>query len=156
MGSWVFLGEIITTLDLPADEPATDHCGTCILCLEACPTGAIVEPYVVDSNRCLSYLTIEHRGDIDPEFKDRHDGWVFGCDVCQDVCPWNQKFAAPTTEARFQPRPGHLHPALDEWSGLTPAEFTATFAGSPIRRAKNEGLKRNIRRVRGEDPADTA
>ena len=151
-GSWVFLGEIITTLELPADEPAVDHCGTCVRCLEACPTGAIVEPYVVDSNRCLSYLTIEHRGPVDDTLGDQYDGWVFGCDVCQDVCPWNQKFAAETTEPRFHPRPGNVNPSLEEWAGMTPGEFAARFDGSPIRRPRHEGLMRNVRIVRGGDP----
>jgi epoxyqueuosine reductase len=152
-GSWVFLGEIITTLRLPADEPAADHCGTCTLCIEACPTGAIVEPYVVDSNKCLSYLTIEHRGPVDPVLHDRYEGWVFGCDVCQDVCPWNRKFAAVTSEPRFHPRPGNLDPPLDGWAEMTAAEFAARFAGSPIRRAKHQGLLRNVRIARGDDPA---
>ena len=151
-GSWVFLGEVITTLELPADEPAVDHCGTCVRCLEACPTGAIVEPYVVDSNRCLSYLTIEHRGPVDDTLGDQYDGWVFGCDVCQDVCPWNQKFAAETTEPRFHPRPGNVNPSLEEWAGMTPREFAARFDGSPIRRPRYEGLMRNVRIVRGGDP----
>jgi len=151
-GSWVFLGEIITTLELPADEPAVDHCGTCVRCLEACPTGAIVEPYVVDSNRCLSYLTIEHRGPVDRALSDRYDGWVFGCDVCQDVCPWNQKFAAETIEPRFHPRPGSVNPSLEEWAGMNAGEFAARFEGSPIRRPKHEGLMRNVRIVRGGDP----
>lgn len=152
MGSWVFLGEIITTADLPPDEPAVDHCGTCALCIEACPTGAIVEPYVVDSGRCLSYLTIEHRGQVDPALHDRYDGWMFGCDACQDVCPWNLKFAAETEERRFQPRPGHVSPALDDVLEMTAAEFAERFRGSPIRRAKLEGLTRNARILRGSDP----
>jgi epoxyqueuosine reductase len=151
-GSWVFLGEIITTLDLPADTPAVDHCGTCALCIEACPTGAIVEPYVVDSNRCLSYLTIEHRGPVDPSLHGQYESWVFGCDVCQDVCPWNQKFAAETEEGRFHPRPGHLDPPLKEWESMSAAAFASRFAGSPIRRAKHDGLMRNIRIARGAMP----
>ena len=150
-GSWVFLGEIITTIDLPADEPAVDHCGTCTLCIEACPTGAIVEPYVVDSNRCLSYLTIEHRGPVDPALHGEYEGWVFGCDICQDVCPWNQKFAAETAEPRFHPRPGNVNPSLDEWEAMTAVQFAQQFAGSPIRRAKQDGLVRNIRIARGTE-----
>ena len=90
-GSWVFLGEIILNLELAYDEPATDHCGSCTLCIEACPTQAIVEPYVLDSNRCISYLTIEHRGEIPPEFSAQFEGWIYGCDICQDVCPWNRR-----------------------------------------------------------------
>ncbi len=152
MGSWVFLGEIITTLELPADEPAVDRCGTCVRCLEACPTGAIVEAYVVDSNRCLSYLTIEHRGPVDPVLGDRFEGWVFGCDICQDVCPWNQKFAAETSEPRFHPRPGNVNPSLEEWAGMTAGEFAARFEGSPIRRPKHDGLMRSVRIASGGDP----
>ncbi|MDE3059283.1 MAG: tRNA epoxyqueuosine(34) reductase QueG, partial [Bacteroidota bacterium] len=89
-GSWVFLGEIITTLELEYDTPMEDFCGTCTACIESCPTGAIVEPYIVDSNRCISYLTIEHRGEIDDSLKPHFEGWVYGCDICQDVCPWNR------------------------------------------------------------------
>jgi epoxyqueuosine reductase len=149
IGSWVFLGVIITTMALPPDQPAVDHCGTCTLCIEACPTGAIVEPYVVDSRRCLSYLTIEHRGPVDPSLGERFDGWVFGCDVCQDVCPWNEKFSRETAEVRFQPRPGHVAPPLAAWEAIPAQEFDARFAGSPIRRARYDGLKRNVRIVRG-------
>ncbi len=154
MGSWVFLGEIITTLELPVDASATDHCGTCVRCIDACPTDAIVEPYVVDSNRCLSYLTIEHRGPVDPSLHDKYERWVFGCDICQDVCPWNRKFATETPETRFQPRTGNVSPSLDEWSGMTAGQFAARFVGSPIRRPKYEGLLRNVRIVRGDDPAE--
>lgn len=143
-GSWVFLGEIITTLELDPDPPAVDHCGTCTLCIEACPTEAIVQPYVVESSRCLSYLTIEHRGPIEGDLTHHFDGWVFGCDICQDVCPWNQKFATPTDEDRFLPREGNLEPDLDEWGQMTPVEFRNRFSGSPVKRAKHEGLLRNI------------
>ncbi len=147
-GSWVFLGEVVTTLDLPPDAPAVDHCGTCTLCIEACPTGAIVEPYLVDATRCLSYLTIEHRGEIpDPP---PYDGWIFGCDVCQDVCPWNTSFASPSPEPGFQPRPDNLNPPLDTWEQMSKEEFRAKFAGSPVRRAKWEGLMRNIQIVKGQ------
>lgn len=144
LGSWVFLGEIITTLELQEDLPATDHCGTCTLCVEACPTQAIVEPYVLDSNRCISYLTIEHRGDIDGELGRRFEGWIYGCDICQDVCPWNHKFATESPEARFQPRPGNQAPRLDAWHAMTPQEFSERFRGSAIKRTKVAGLKRNI------------
>lgn len=143
-GSWVFLGEIITTLTLEPDEPATDHCGTCTLCIEACPTSAIVEPSVVDANRCLSYLTIEHRGEVDSAFHDGFDGWLFGCDVCQDVCPWNIRFARPTAEGAFEPREGHRKPSLAAWAAMTPEEFAERFRGSPIRRARHAGLMRTI------------
>jgi len=143
-GSWVFLGEIITDLDLEPDPPATDQCGTCTACIEACPTGAITQPYVVDSNRCLSYLTIEHRGPVPEDLRGSFDGWIFGCDVCQDVCPWNQKFARETDEPRFRPRKGNIDPDLREWRSMSEEEFNRRFRGSPIRRAKHAGLMRTL------------
>jgi epoxyqueuosine reductase len=147
VGSWVFLGEVITTLALDYDEPATDHCGTCTLCLDACPTQAIVEPYVVDSTKCLSYLTIEHRGEIDGSVRERFENWIYGCDICQDVCPWNQKFAVETREQGFHPRPENLAPQLEAWIEMTEEEFREKFKRSPVKRAKLAGLKRNIRIV---------
>ncbi len=154
-GSWVFLGEIITTLDLDPDEPAVDRCGTCTLCIEACPTGAIVEPYVVDSNLCLSYLTIEHRGGIAGDVRGRFEGWIYGCDTCQDVCPWNLKFEAPCGEDAFLPREGFVSPPLEEWRHMDQAEFSARFRRSPVKRTKREGLLRNIGIVLGTpDPGD--
>lgn len=145
-GSWVFLGELLLNLDLEYDavEPE-DHCGTCTLCIEACPTGAITEPYVVDSNRCISYATIELRaGDLPPEVGPRLDGWLYGCDVCQDVCPWN-RFEQPTTEARFEPRPDNVAPRLADILDLTPATYAARFRHSAVKRAKLSGLQRNAR-----------
>jgi len=158
-GSWVFLGELITTLELAYDAPATDHCGTCTLCLEACPTGAIVEPYVVDSTRCLSYLTIEHRGEIDESLRSHLGGWIYGCDICQDVCPWNRKFARESEEPGFQPRAGNITPDLQSWSAMSVAEFQERFRGSAVKRTRHEGLLRNIRaaleaeRPGGSDPS---
>jgi epoxyqueuosine reductase len=149
-GSWVFLGEVVTTLDIPQDVPALDHCGSCTLCIEACPTGAIVEPYVVDSARCLSYLTIEHRGPVNEP--PAYEGWIYGCDICQDVCPWNEKFAHPSSEPAFQPRQGNVAPRLEEWEKMTEEGFRERFAGSPIRRAKWEGLLRNVRIVQAQQP----
>lgn len=143
-GSWVFLGEVITTLELEYDEPATDHCGTCTLCLEACPTGAITEPYVVDSNKCISYLTIEHRGEIEGEVRGQFENWIYGCDICQDVCPWNHKFAAVTPETGFRPRGSNAAPRLEEWSSMSQEEFSMRFKGSPIKRTKLAGLRRNM------------
>lgn len=143
-GSWVFLGEVITTLELEYDEPATDHCGTCTLCLEACPTGAITEPYVVDSNKCISYLTIEHRGEIEGEVRAQFENWIYGCDICQDVCPWNHKFAAVTPEPGFRPRESNAAPRLEEWSSMSQEEFSVRFKGSPIKRTKLAGLRRNM------------
>ncbi len=142
-GSWLFLGEIITTLELEPDSPASDHCGTCTKCIEACPTEAIVEPYVVDSGRCISYLTIEHRGDWPPETAGRTDGWVFGCDICQDVCPFN-RFGRETGFAdEFNPREGILQATT--WQGIDQENFVRLTQKSPLRRAKHEGMSRNLR-----------
>ena len=147
VGSWIFLGVIITTLDLDPDLPATDHCGTCTLCIEACPTGAIVDPCVVDSSRCISYLTIEHRGPIEGEAAHEFGGWIYGCDICQDVCPWNEKFSVLSDESRFEPRKGNLEPPLSDWQEMTEDEFRSKFRGSAMRRTKREGLTRNARIV---------
>lgn len=147
-GSWVFLGEIITSLALQPDPPATDHCGTCTLCIEACPTGAIVEPYVVDSGKCLSYLTIEHRTGISGEITGQFEGWIYGCDICQDVCPWNQKFSQPTSEQAFMPQEDRAEPMLEGWSRMSREEFNERFRTSPIKRTRWEGLMRNIGIIR--------
>jgi len=152
MGSWVFLGEILTTLELEPDAGGEDRCGTCTLCIEACPTGAIVQPYVVDSNLCLSYLTIEHRGPIEGDVRGRFEGWIYGCDTCQDVCPWNLKFESPSQEEAFLPREGSVSPPLEEWRRMDRAEFGTRFRRSPVSRAKHEGFLRNIEIVLG--PAD--
>jgi len=154
VGSWVFLGEILTTLALEPDAPALDRCGTCTRCIAACPTGAIVEPYVVDSNRCLSYLTIEHRGAIDGALHGQFDGWIYGCDVCQDVCPWNTKFGADAESGVFAPREGFDAPPLERWHAMDQGAFSALFRGSPIKRAKLEGLRRNIGIVLGAADPD--
>ncbi len=148
IGSWVFLGEVLTTLELEPDKPALDHCGSCTLCIEACPTGAIVEPYVVDSNRCISYLTIEHRGEIPEHLAADFEGWIYGCDICQDVCPWNRKFAAESPVGGFAPREGNQAPVLAEWETMSAAEFQERFRRSPVKRTKHDGLLRNIRLVR--------
>jgi epoxyqueuosine reductase len=153
LGSWVFLGELITTLELEYDEPGSDHCGSCTLCIEACPTGAIVEPYVVDSNRCISYLTIEHRGEIESNLGKNFEGWIYGCDICQDVCPWNQKFSTETDEADFKPRSWNVAPVLEKWKDMPEEEFADKFKWSPIKRTKREGLTRNVKTVL-EHPRD--
>jgi epoxyqueuosine reductase len=145
-GSWLLLGEILTTLELKPDEPATDLCGSCTLCIQACPTGAIVEPYVVDATRCISYLTIELRGDhtaISDEFQLRLGNKIFGCDDCLDVCPFNLR-AEPTKDPAFQPTPLTLAPNLDWLSRMDEPTFSDTFRESPVRRAKLRGLLRNI------------
>ena len=146
-GSWLLLGEILTTIDLDPNEPGTDLCGSCTLCVRACPTGAITEAYVVDARKCISYLTIElHRpGDeIPAELTTKLGNRIFGCDECLDVCPYNVN-ASPTMEQAFQPSPLTLAPPLTALSELSERMFTATFRRSPIHRAKFQGLLRNVR-----------
>jgi epoxyqueuosine reductase len=144
-GSWVFLGEILTTMELQYDTPMEDFCGSCVRCLDACPTQAIVQPYVVDSNKCISYLGIEHRGEHDEHVATMDfDDWIFGCDTCQDVCPWNS-FAQPTVEEAFAPRPWNVAPAIEELATLSDEEFRTRFRKSPVKRSKPEGLRRNAR-----------
>jgi len=145
-GSWIFLAEIILDLELEYDEPLADFCGSCTACIETCPTGAIVEPYVLDSNRCISYLTIEHKGAFPDELKPHLQNWVFGCDICQDVCPWN-RFQQPTEEHSFVPRSGNVSPALGALKTLTSKEFSERFKQSPVKRTKREGLVRNVEAV---------
>ena len=141
-GSWLFLGVILTSLELEPDLPAPDRCGTCTRCIEACPTDAILAPYQLDSNKCISYLTIEKRGSIPEDLRTAMGPHIFGCDICQDVCPWNRK--APSSDApEFGPRPGLFNPALAWLAEMTPEEFRETFRGSPIRRTKHSGLRRN-------------
>src|SRR5581483_9311752 len=122
IGSWIFLGEVITTLDLPPDEPAIDRCGTCRRCIDACPTGAITEPYKLDARKCISYLTIEHRSEIDPILQTQIGDWLYGCDICQDVCPWNSK-APLTTEPAFKPRFANQTLDLTEVENWQPAHY---------------------------------
>jgi epoxyqueuosine reductase len=141
-GSWVFLGEIITTLELEPDTPMEDFCGTCTACIDACPTDAIHEPYVVDSQRCISYLTIEHRGEIARSLGEKFDRWVYGCDICQDVCPWN-RFRQNTEHSEYTPRPFNIAPKIDELIALPQEEFSRRFKNSPIKRTKREGIIRN-------------
>lgn len=143
MGSWIFVGEILTDLELAYDSPPPDRCGTCTLCIDACPTGAILEPYVLDSRRCISYLTIELKGTIPKEHRESMGNNIFGCDICQDVCPWNRE-AKVTGEEAFMPREGLFNPALSSLSHLTGEEFSGLFGGSPVKRAKRRGLMRNI------------
>ncbi len=145
-GSWLLLGEILTTTALEADEPGTDLCGTCTLCIQACPTGAIVEPYVVDARQCISYLTIEYRGDrqtLSQELQTQMGNRIFGCDDCLDVCPYNA-FAPATDETAFYPHGMTQSPNLSHLAQLSEEEFTRRFEGSPIRRAKFSGLQRNV------------
>ncbi|MDX2228674.1 MAG: tRNA epoxyqueuosine(34) reductase QueG [Leptolyngbyaceae cyanobacterium bins.349] len=143
-GSWVFLGEVLTNLELPSDRPHTSHCGTCTRCLEACPTGAILRPHVVDANRCIAYHTIENRAEELPTaIAANLQGWVAGCDICQDVCPWNQRFAQPTNVPEFSPQPWNIAPRLSELATLTEAEYEQRFTGSALRRIKPWMIRRN-------------
>ena len=143
LGSWIFLGEILTNADLEADAPAMDHCGTCTRCLEACPTGAIVEPYVVDATRCLSYLTIESRGRVALELRAQIGNRVYGCDICQDVCPWNRR-AAATDAPEWQPRDGLAFPRLIDLCRMTDDAWRAALRGSAMRRAGVRRLRRSL------------
>jgi epoxyqueuosine reductase len=142
LGSWLFLGVILTSLELEPNLPAPDRCGTCTRCIEACPTNAFIAPYQLDSNKCISYLTIEKRGAIPEDMREGMGRHVFGCDICQDVCPWNRK-APATSAAEFQPREGLVNPALDWLAQISAEEFHEKFRGSPIRRTKRNGLRRN-------------
>ncbi len=143
-GSWFFLGAIVLDIELAYGEPARDHCGTCTACIDVCPTGAIVAPYVLDARRCISYLTIENRGPIPIEFRAPIGNRIFGCDDCQDVCPWN-RFAVPgASAAPFAPRPGNQTPSLLELFQLDLDEFRLRFRRSPVKRAKFEGFRRNV------------
>lgn len=145
-GSWLFLGEILTNLELTSDRSHTEHCGSCTRCLEACPTNAIVEPFVIDANRCIAYHTIENRDSELPEaIKSNLKGWVAGCDICQDVCPWNQRFAQETDIVEFHPYPGNLAPNLIELAQISESEWDKRFPASALRRIKPEMLRRNAR-----------
>jgi len=143
-GSFFFLAELIVDIDLEYDiEPTADHCGTCTRCIDACPTEAIVAPYVVDGSRCISYLTIELKNEIPQEFKGKMDDWMFGCDICQDVCPWN-KFSVLHQEPAFKPHPDLLNLNRRDWEDITDDVFRRVFKNSAVKRTKFNGLKRNI------------
>jgi epoxyqueuosine reductase len=142
LGSWLFLGVILTSLELAPDIPAPDRCGSCTRCLDACPTQAFVAPRELDATRCISYLTIEKRGTIPEALRLGMGRHVFGCDICQDVCPWNRK-APKTALPEFQPHPQRFNPALEWLAGLSEEDFRKAFRGSPVRRAKRSGLRRN-------------
>lgn len=145
-GSWVFLGEVLTNLSLTPDQPHTEHCGTCTRCLDACPTDAIAQPFVVDANRCIAYHTIENRSEELPDAVTAQlHGWVAGCDICQDVCPWNQRFAKETDVAEFQPYPWNISPTLAELAEISDAEWDKRFPASALRRIKPEMLRRNAK-----------
>lgn len=155
-GSWVFLGEILLNLELDYDTTIVpDFCGTCTRCIDACPTNAIVEPYLVDATRCISYGTIELKDpELPPLIANNLQNWIFGCDICQDVCPWN-RFSRETIEEKFHPREGNVEPNLAELLEITPIEFKENFKGSPITRPKHAGFLRNIKAVqKGNKPAE--
>ena len=143
VGSFYFIAELIVDLDLEYDTPTTDHCGSCTACIDACPTQAIVEPYVVDGSKCISYFTIELKDSIPKEFKGQFDNWMFGCDVCQDVCPWN-RFSKPHREPLFNPHPELLSMTKKDWQDITEDVFKKVFKNSAVKRTKFSGLKRNI------------
>ncbi len=142
-GSWFFIGEIITNLELEYDGPVPDRCGTCTHCIDACPTGALLEPYVLDSRLCISYVTIELKENIPVELRDKMTNNIFGCDICQDVCPWNRR-AKATNEPSFQPRENLYNPELSSLSSLSAEDFRGVFKGNPVKRAKRKGLLRNV------------
>lgn len=142
-GSFFFLAELIIDLELEADGPVKDYCGTCTKCIDACPTDAIT-PYNVDGSKCISYLTIELKDNIPSEFKGKMENWVFGCDICQDVCPWN-RFSKPHAEPTFNPNDGLAGMQKENWQDLTKEVFQEIFRGSPVKRTKYEGLMRNIK-----------
>ena len=143
VGSFYFIAELIVDLDLEYDNPTTDHCGSCTACITACPTEAIVAPYIVDGSKCISYFTIELKENIPTEMKGKFDNWAFGCDICQDVCPWN-KFSKPHNEPLFNTNPEIRAFSKKDWEEITDGVFKKVFKNSPVKRTKFEGLKRNI------------
>lgn len=142
-GSFFFIAELIIDLDLEHDGPMADYCGTCTRCIDACPTQAIVEPFVVDGSKCISYFTIELKEAIPEDFKNKFDNWAFGCDVCQDVCPWN-RFSVPHQEPQFINQTGLLNYSTQEWNEITEEVFSKVFKHSAVKRTKYKGLKRNL------------
>ena len=143
IGSFYFIAELIIDLELEYDYATTDHCGTCTACIDACPTEAITEPYVVDGSKCISYFTIELKENIPSEFKGQFDDWMFGCDICQDVCPWN-RFSKAHSEPLFNPHPELLDMTKKDWEEITQDTFSKVFKKSAVKRTKFEGLQRNI------------
>ena len=143
VGSFYFIAELIIDLELDYDTPVTDHCGSCTACIDACPTEAITEPYMVDGSKCISYFTIELKENIPEDVKGQFDDWMFGCDVCQDVCPWN-RFSKPHNEPLFNPHPDLLGMSKKDWEDITNETFNRVFKKSAVKRTKFSGLTRNI------------
>ncbi len=143
-GSFFFVAELIVDLELDYDTPATDHCGSCTACIDACPTQAIVEPYKVDGSKCISYFTIELKDELPQEMKGKFHDWAFGCDICQDVCPWN-RFSKPHSEPLFDPHPDLLSMTKKDWEEITEETFRKVFKKSAVKRTKYSGLTRNIK-----------
>ena len=150
LGSWVFLGVVISSVEFEYDGPIPDFCGDCTRCIDACPTDAIVAPYRLDAVRCISYITIEQKPkeELPADLAGKFENWAFGCDICQEVCPWN-RFQQPTDEPDFQPRPGLLDITIDDLRLISDEEFERRFQGSPVRRATAEGIRRNARGLKG-------
>jgi epoxyqueuosine reductase len=143
-GSFFFLAELIIDLELEYDSPTKDYCGTCTACMDACPTDAIAEPYVVDGSKCISYFTIELKDEIPNDVSGKFENWIFGCDICQDVCPWN-RFSSPHNESRFDPSPTLENMKSDDWKEITEEVFKSVFKNSAVKRTGLKGLQRNIR-----------
>ena len=143
LGSWFFIANIVTNAEFDYSEKIPDFCGNCTACIDACPTNAIVQEYVLDSNKCISYLTIENKGEISSEFSGKFDNWIFGCDICQDVCPWNEKFSVITIRQEFLPENNNKEIPLSEISLMDAETFNKRFKDSPVKRTKIKGLKRN-------------
>lgn len=153
VGSFYFIAELIVDLELEYDTPVTDHCGSCTACIDACPTQAIVQPYVVDGSKCISYATIELKNEIPNHFSGQMDDWMFGCDICQDVCPWN-RFSKSHNEPLFNPHPELLSRSKKEWEEITKEVFNEIFKKSAVKRTKFEGLKRNIEFLKPNSPLE--
>ena len=151
IGSWFFIANIINNCEFESDKEIEDFCGTCTACIDACPTNAIEEDYVVDSNKCISYLTIENKNEIPKEYKGKFEGFIFGCDICQDVCPWNEKFSIQTLEYDFKPINKEI--PLDTFENMTNSQFKKRFANSPISRARVKGMKRNAQFLNDLNPS---
>lgn len=147
LGSWFFIGIILINVELDPDTNLSDQCGDCTLCIDACPTNAIVEPYLLDARKCISYQTIENKSTVHKELTDKFENWIYGCDICQDVCPWNQKFATVTKISEFYPREYNINPNLFELESISSKQFSEKFSNSPIKRIGHKKFIENIKAV---------